>query len=773
MKTQHSLPEWCRRSKLSHGLLDSEGTWIGVNSSLCYLLQRSPGELEGRKILEFIAESSRPIFLKAREEVGSGVKPSRCMDIEFRSPDGNRLFTDLFLTRLDDAPGLMMVQAVSVTRHKETQIELVNAKRRIHLTADVAGMGFWEYDFASGIQNWDDGVFRIYGIRREDFSGRWDTYVHPGDLEQAEQALRDTVRRGGSGEQRFRVLRPDGSVRHVHSIFTVERDGAGSPRSLTGVNFDITERVLAKESEERLEASLRVILDNLPIPVITSRTSGAGEITFLNNEFTRLLGYTLEDAPTIEALIALNYPDPLEKARVVARWLDLISQSRENPTPVRGEPFLIRGKDGRFFDFLVNATVVGDTLIFASHDITARKQAEAQILEARQTLERILENLPVAVLVRDMTVPYETRPFLAANRQFTEMLGYTMADMPTIGVWMRLAYPDKAYREMVENWWSDSLEHAAKGAGLIENAEFQLVAKDGSRHEIVFQATLVGSLLVVAMRDVTQQKKTAAALQVAYKTESILRAEAEEAVKMKARFLASVSHEIRTPVSALVNISQSMLHESEKHPLPGEFLEHLESVRAGGQYLNLILTNLLDASATESGHTPVRPSLFYLRDWVEDIGAILEPIARGHSVEIVWELPEDENERFVTDTVRLSQILLNLAQNAVKFSNKPRARVWISVSLEGEGRLRLSVADEGPGIPAERIEGLFREFGQSGEGDAPSIDRGVGLGLAVVRQNTALLGGKISTRARQPCGICFEIELPGMTTTNHAHPDRR
>ena len=123
--------------------------------------------------------------------------------------------------------------------------------------------------------------------------------------------------------------------------------------------------------------------------------------------------------------------------------------------------------------------------------------------------------------------------------------------------------------------------------------------------------------------------------------------------------------------------------------------------------------------------------------------------------------------------MRLSQILLNLAHNAVKFSNKPGARVWISVSLAGEGRLRLSVADEGPGIPAERIEGLFREFGQSGEGDAPSIDRGVGLGLAVVRQNTALLGGKISTRARQPSGICFEIELPGMKTTAHAHPDRR
>ncbi len=764
MKTRPALPEWCRRSNLGHGLVDSEGAWICVNPSLCHTLDRAAGDLEGRKIESIIVESSRPIFLKAWAEVDSGAKPSRCMDIEFHSLDGRGLFTDLFLTKFDEGAGVMMVQVANITRHRETENALANAKRRIHLTADVAGMGFWEYNFQTKAQNWDDGVFRIYGIRREDFSGRWETYVHPEDLEKAERSARDAVGRGGSGEQRFRVVRPDGTIRHVHSIFTVEHDGDGNPRSLTGVNFDITESVLSKENEERIEVSLRVILDNMPIPVLTSRTSGAGEILLLNKEFTRLLGYTPEDAPTIEELIALNYPDPVKQAGVVAWWRGLISQSRENPTPAREEPFIVRAKDGRLFDFLVNATVVGDTLIFASHDITARKKAEAQILEARQTLERILENLPVAVLVHDMKSPYETREFLAANRQFTEMLGYTMADMPTIGAWMRQAYPDESYRRMVENWWVDSLEHAVKGAGLIENAEFQLVAKDGSRHDIVFQATLIGSLLVVAMRDVTEQKKTAAALEAAYKTESTLRGEAEAAAKMKARFLANVSHEIRTPVSALVNISQSMLLESEKHPLPGEFLEHLESVRAGGQYLNLILTNLLDTSATESGYTPVRPALFYLRDWVEDIGAILDPIARGYSAEIVWELPADENERFATDSVRLSQILLNLAHNAVKFSNKPRARVWISISLVGEGRLRLSVADEGPGIPPERIEGLFREFGQSGGGDAPTAERGVGLGLAVVRQNTALLGGKISTRPRQPSGICFEIEIPGMKT---------
>lgn len=627
MKTTPALPEWCQKSYLGHGLMDENGAWLCLNPALLNIFQRPAGEFLGKRFDDILGPASREVFRKAWEDVASGALPSRCMDLEFPAPDGGRLFTDVFLTNFDEAPGLMMFQMLNITRHKETEIALARANGRLHLTAAVAGMGYWEFNFKTQTQHWDDGVFRIYGIRREDFTGRWDTYVHPEDLARGERVVLDVLKNGDSGEQRFRAVRPDGAIRHVHSIFTVERDADGAPSLMTGINFDITDSVVAKETEVRNEASLRLILENLPFPVITASTRAEDEMTLINKEFTRLLGYTLED-------------------------------------------------------------------------------------------------------------------------------------MPSAMAWLAKAYPDEGYRKMVVDWWRDAMVVAAKGSGLIENAEFIVTAKDGTRYDIIFNATLVGQFLVVAMRDATEQKKSAAALEAAYKNESILRAQAEQAAKAKVRFLAGVSHEIRTPISALVNISQSMLLESEKHSLPPEFLEHLETVRAGGQYLNLILTNLLDVSAAESGYAPVRATAFYLRDWVEDIGVILEPIARSRSVQIIWHLPEDDNEKFTTDSVRLSQILLNLAHNAVKFSVKPGARIWISMSSTGEGALRLSVADEGPGIPADKLEGLFSEFGQIA--DTPSTDRGVGLGLAVVRQNLDLLGGKITTRALAPSGICFEIELPGL-----------
>jgi PAS domain S-box-containing protein len=760
------LPAWCQKSSLGHGLLDEQGTCICLNPAILDILQRPIGEFLGRRFYEIIEPSSREVFHKAWEEVVSGTFPSRCMDLEFLAPDGGRVFTDVFLTKFSETPSVMMLQMMNFTRHKETEIALAKAKGRLHLTAAVAGMGYWEYDFKTKIQHWDDEVFRIYGIRREDFSGRWDTYVHPEDIATAEQVVFDVLKNGESGEQRFRTLRPDGSIRHLHSIFTIERDADGEPVLMTGINFDITDSVVAKETEERNEASLRLILDNLPIPVTTSRTSGNGEMTLINKEFTRLLGYTIDDAPTITKLVELNFPDAEVRAQGMSWWRDLIAQSKENPTPARNVPFHVMSKAGTFRNLLANATVVDDTLILASHDIS-------DLLESRKSLERILENLPVPALVMDLTVPFEERGLLLMNRKITEIYGYTREDTPTAMQWVDTVFPDLNYRKMVFEWWNEAIKQASLGSGVIDEIEFQLVAKDGTCRDVHHNGYLSGTQLVLTLQDVTAQKHAAANLEASYKYESILRAQAEHAAKAKVRFLAGVSHEIRTPISALVNISQAMLLESDKYSLPAEFLEHLETVRSGGQYLNLILTNLLDVSSAESGHAPVRATTFYLRDWVEDIGAILEPIARSMSVQIVWSLPDDDNETFTTDPVRLSQILLNLAHNAVKFSVKPGARVWISVSTGLEACLRLSVADEGPGIPPEKLEGLYREFGQSDTG-TKSSDRGVGLGLAVVRQNIDLLGGRMSTRVLSPSGICFEIELPGLKISpDNAHSDCR
>ncbi|MFZ9960073.1 MAG: PAS domain-containing protein, partial [Candidatus Limnocylindrus sp.] len=135
MKTTPALPEWCWKSYLGHGLLDANGAWICLNPALLNIFERPAEDFVGRRLDENLVESNHEVFRKAWEDVVSGALPSRCMDLEFPAPDGGRLFTDVFLTKFEEFPGTMMVQMLNITRHKENEIELAQAKEAIERNA--------------------------------------------------------------------------------------------------------------------------------------------------------------------------------------------------------------------------------------------------------------------------------------------------------------------------------------------------------------------------------------------------------------------------------------------------------------------------------------------------------------------------------------------------------------------------------------------------------------------------------------------------------------
>lgn len=240
----------------------------------------------------------------------------------------------------------------------------------------------------------------------------------------------------------------------------------------------------------------------------------------------------------------------------------------------------------------------------------------------------------------------------------------------------------------------------------------------------------------------------------------VLRREAEKAHEAKSMFLAKMSHEIRTPLSALVSLSQAMWMRGERQEAAADFTGFLNRVRSGGQYLNLLLCNVLNVSAAESGRVPVSAVDFYVADWIEEIRNILGPIADYHCGTIAWIHPNDDEARWRTDQMRLTQIVLNLGQNALKFSVGCDEPVRIEVRI-ADGLLRLVVEDCGPGIPAEQVDQVFAEYAQAGTGDS-HVEQGVGLGLAVVKINAGLLGGTVRVQPREHRGTRFVVEIPRM-----------
>lgn len=376
-------------------------------------------------------------------------------------------------------------------------------------------------------------------------------------------------------------------------------------------------------------------------------------------------------------------------------------------------------------------------------------------------LRRLLDDIPVGIGIAepvepDGSIKPEAR-IVYYNKQWVKMFGFDVGDVCTVKEATARLYPDP---ELLEQRLRSREEAAARRReyGSSEQTEARAMGADGRWMTVITGTTVVGDRLVVTMLDITAQKEAERALSVALEAEKKARGIAERTTRAKSIFLANVSHEIRTPLSVLVSLAQAMWMESGKHALSPEFSGFLDRVRSGGNYLNLLLTNLLDVSAAESGHLPLRTDEFYLRDWTDDLQNILEPVAISHDARLVWKLPDDEELRLRTDQLRLTQILLNLAHNAIKFSGGEGCQVTVSM-VRSANWLEISVSDEGHGIPADRLPGIFGEFAQS-EASAPAHDRGVGLGLAVVKQNADLLGAKIRAENLPSRGMCFTVLLP-------------
>ena len=376
----------------------------------------------------------------------------------------------------------------------------------------------------------------------------------------------------------------------------------------------------------------------------------------------------------------------------------------------------------------------------------------------------LLDNIPVGIGVAgpveaDGMVLQESS-IIYYNKEWVRMFGFDAREVRTVAQATQRLYPVPEIRQEMIRLRKEAAERRLQGLTQdTEQMEARAMGRDGQWREVLSGTSVINGQMIVTMLDITDQKQAERSLAAALEAEREARAAAERAVHAKSLFLASVSHEIRTPLSALISLAQAMSLESEKHQLPPEFVTFLEHVRSGGNYLNLILTNLLDVAALDSAHPRLHDDSFYLLDWVQDLQNILMPISRSHGITLAWELPADGEIRLRTDQTRLTQILLNLAHNAVKFSGGSGRTVRISVTCDRTQGTSFAVSDEGPGIPPERLPGLFGEFVQS-ETQGPAHDRGIGLGLAVVKKNADLLGGVVHAENLAPCGMRFTVSFP-------------
>lgn len=230
------------------------------------------------------------------------------------------------------------------------------------------------------------------------------------------------------------------------------------------------------------------------------------------------------------------------------------------------------------------------------------------------------------------------------------------------------------------------------------------------------------------------------------------RARAESANDAKSRFLATVSHEFRTPLNGILGMSD-LLEDTGLHP---EQATYVRALRTSGEALLALVDEILDFARVEAGKVELVNEPFELAELVESVTELMAPRAQARGLDLAALVVPGLPARILGDRARLRQILLNLLGNAVKFTEAGGIGIRIAQS---DGRLTISVQDTGPGIPAERIDAIFGEFEQA---DAETAQRhgGTGLGLAIVRRLAALMGGEVTAESNPGEGATFTVRLP-------------
>ena len=235
-----------------------------------------------------------------------------------------------------------------------------------------------------------------------------------------------------------------------------------------------------------------------------------------------------------------------------------------------------------------------------------------------------------------------------------------------------------------------------------------------------------------------------------------LRRAAEDASSRKTQLLASVSHDIRTPLTSIDLIADLMLHKSANATLAAELPDLVQRLRRNTRSLADLVTALVDISALDSGRISVTRSEFSISDLLREEQQRLLPLAQTKGLRLAVEFPP-QPVWLRTDRVKLMRVLSNLVVNAIKFT--AAGEVVLSAAPLGEKGLLIQVRDTGAGMTPGSLRLIFEEYGQLGD---PLRDgnKGWGLGLAICRRLVGVLGGEISVQSEPGRGTVFSVLLP-------------
>ena len=571
------------------------------------------------------------------------------------------------------------------------------------------------------------------------------------------EALVFKASRGIEDIYELTYIRKDGSRFPAVVSVTALRDDQNAIIGYLLIGTDNTARKQAEEALLKAGALQSAIFNSANFSSIA--TDAKGVIQIFNVGAERMLGYTA--AEVMNKITPADISDPQELvARAIALGLELATTITPGFEALafkasRGiediyELTYIR-KDSSRFPAVVSVTALRDDqggiigYLLIGTDNTARKLVEETLRWTQESFRLMVESVTDYAIV--MLDP-EGR-VVSWNAGAERIKGYLAEDI--VGQHFSRFY----LGEDITNGKAERDLAAVIANGRFEDEGWR-VRKDGSSFwaNVVFTAIRdqFGNLRGFAKltRDLTERRQVEAALTDA-------KSAAEKANQAKSDFLSSMSHELRSPLNAILGFAQLM--ESDSPPPTASQKGSIEQILQGGWYLLELINEILDLAVIESGRLALSLEPVSLVEVMLECQAMIEPQAKKRGIQMTF--PQFDIPYFVmADRTRVKQVFINLLSNSIKY-NQAGGTVVVACCASAPERIRISVIDTGVGLPAEKLAQLFQPFNRLGQ--EASAEEGTGIGLVVTKRLVELMGGVIGVESTVGVGSEFWIEVEAAT----------
>lgn len=667
-----------------------------------------------------------------------------------------------------------------IERRTQTECELRRQQSQLREAERIAHFGSWTWDIPTNRIEWSDEVYRIFGLKPKQFKATYEaflSYVHPDDRESLNKSVHRALERKENYNIDHRVVRTDGTSRIVHEIAEVRFDTSGKPLEMIGTVHDVTEQRHAEYELRAAEEKFRTLAETAYDAILIINQDG--RIDFANKQALSWYGYSVEEVVgnSIEMLV----PERLRE-RYIAD-LNLYFRAPVAMSTSLGTEFFARRKDGSEFPVEVSLAPLmsgGNTAVtMMIRDISERKVYETRVNFTSLMSAALNESLaPDERLQKfaDLVVP-QIADFCIVYSLVEGKLqckGASCHNPEQMTLLCELAerysenynskiLPAAVLRDgkpvLIEILDSDiflefereeSYLAQLKSLGVRSAMALPLVARGKTIGELTL--LMAGSGRRFTQNDLNFAQLMSSRVAIAMDN-AILYAEAQDAVRLRENVLSIVSHDLRNPAGAIISCAEMMdsalsgfHHATEAH----ELLEVIK--RAASQVLRFT-TDLLDISKLTAGTLAFDMKPVSLTHHVRNLVAIMNPLAVEKNISLELNAPSDDLSA-ECDPDRVSQVLMNLVGNSIKFT-PPNGKIEIKLQRDN-GNIEIQVCDNGPGIPESELPHVFRRFWQAQKWSK----YGAGLGLSIAKEIIEAHGGRIWVESKLGKGTTFCFTIP-------------